>query len=58
MIGKFEPLSKICHVCGYPNCELNLKDREWKCPLIVRQNMIAISMLQLISINSISLIKI
>jgi putative transposase len=32
MIGKFEPSSKICHVCGYHNSELTLKDREWKCP--------------------------
>jgi len=31
-IGKFEPSSKICRVCGYHNCELKLKDREWKCP--------------------------
>jgi putative transposase len=32
MISKFEPLSKICHVCGYHNSELTLKDREWKFP--------------------------
>ena len=32
MIGKFELTSKICHVCGYHNSELKLKDREWKCP--------------------------
>jgi putative transposase len=32
IIGKFEPSSKICHVCGYPNSELIPKDREWKCP--------------------------
>jgi len=32
MIGKFEPLSKICNVFGYHNSELTLKDREWKCP--------------------------
>jgi putative transposase len=32
MIGKFEPSSKIRHVCGYHNSELTLKDREWKCP--------------------------
>ena len=31
MIGKFEPSSKICHVCGYHNSELTLKDREWEC---------------------------
>ena len=32
MIGKFEPSSKICHICGYHNSELTLKDQEWKCP--------------------------
>jgi putative transposase len=32
MMGKFEPSSKICHVCGYHNSKLALKDREWKCP--------------------------
>ena len=32
MIGNFELSSKICHVCGYHNSELTLKDREWKCP--------------------------
>jgi putative transposase len=26
MIGKFESSSKICHVCGYHNSELKLKD--------------------------------
>ena len=31
-IGQFEPSSKNCHVCGYHNSELTLKDREWKCP--------------------------
>lgn len=24
--------SKTCHVCGYINKDLGLKDREWKCP--------------------------
>ena len=28
MIDKFESSSKICHVCGYHNSELTLKDRE------------------------------
>ncbi len=32
MIAKFEPSSKICHVCGYHNFELTPKDIEWKCP--------------------------
>lgn len=31
-IGQFEPSSKLCHVCGYHNSELSLKDREWTCP--------------------------
>jgi transposase len=31
-IGRFEPSSKLCSVCGYKNKELTLKDRMWKCP--------------------------
>ena len=31
-IGRFEPSSKLCNVCGYHNSELTLKDREWVCP--------------------------
>lgn len=31
-IGRFEPSSKKCSVCGYKNGELKLGDREWKCP--------------------------
>ena len=31
-IGQFEPSSKLCSVCGYHNKELQLSDREWKCP--------------------------
>jgi len=31
-IGRFEPSSKNCHVCGYHNSELTLGDREWLCP--------------------------
>jgi putative transposase len=31
-IGRFEPSSKICNVCGYYNSNLTLKDREWICP--------------------------
>jgi len=30
-IGRFEPSSKICHVCGQINHDLTLKDREWTC---------------------------
>ena len=31
-IGRFEPSSKTCSVCGYINKELTLKNREWVCP--------------------------
>jgi len=31
-IGRFEPSSKLCSVCGYINTGLTLKDREWMCP--------------------------
>jgi len=30
-IGRFEPSSKICNVCGETNHKLTLADREWKC---------------------------
>jgi putative transposase len=30
-IGRFEPSSKTCSVCGYINKKLALKDREWTC---------------------------
>ena len=30
-IGRFEPSSKCCSVCGNINKELTLKDREWTC---------------------------
>ena len=30
-IGKFEPSSKICNICGTINKELELKDRIWTC---------------------------
>ena len=30
-IGRFEPSSKCCSVCGRVNKELTLKDREWTC---------------------------
>lgn len=32
-IGRFEPSSKICSVCGNINNDLKLKDREWVCPV-------------------------
>lgn len=31
-IGRFEPSSKLCSVCGYKNTELTLDIREWTCP--------------------------
>ena len=31
-IGRYEPSSKTCHVCGYINKELTLDQREWTCP--------------------------
>lgn len=30
-IGRFDPSSKMCHVCGSINQELKLKDRTWTC---------------------------
>ncbi|MFA7287411.1 MAG: IS200/IS605 family element RNA-guided endonuclease TnpB [Melioribacteraceae bacterium] len=30
-IGRFEPSSKLCNVCGVLNNSLTLKDREWTC---------------------------
>lgn len=32
VIGRFEPSSRTCSVCGYVNRSLTLKDREWICP--------------------------
>ena len=31
-IDKWYPSSKTCHVCGYRNDDLQLGEREWKCP--------------------------
>ncbi|AEH60690.1 transposase, IS605 OrfB family [Methanosalsum zhilinae DSM 4017] len=31
-IGRFEPSTKICNVCGYHNGKLTLTDRKWQCP--------------------------
>lgn len=31
-IGRFEPSSKLCSVCGYYNSNLTLDVREWTCP--------------------------
>jgi len=32
IIGRFDPSSKTCNVCGYINRNLKLTDREWTCP--------------------------
>ena len=32
-IGRYEPSSKLCHVCGYENQDLTLATREWQCPI-------------------------
>jgi putative transposase len=32
-IGRFEPSSKLCNVCGYHNSNLTLDVREWTCPV-------------------------
>ena len=34
-IGRFDPSSKTCHICGYKNNDLTLKDREWHCPNVI-----------------------
>jgi putative transposase len=31
-IGRFEPSSKMCNVCGYIKPDLKLSDRSWICP--------------------------
>ena len=32
-IGRYEPSSKRCHVCGFENQELTLATRRWQCPI-------------------------
>ena len=32
VIGRFEPSSKQCHVCGYRRPKLSLSTRQWTCP--------------------------
>lgn len=32
-VDKWFASSKICHVCGYHNKDLQLSDREWECPI-------------------------
>ncbi len=32
-IGRFEPSTKICNVCGFHNKDITLKIREWQCPI-------------------------
>lgn len=31
-IGRFEPSTKTCSICGYVNSDITLNDREWTCP--------------------------
>lgn len=31
-IGKFEPSSKLCNICGHHNASLTLSNRDWICP--------------------------
>ena len=31
-IGRFEPSSKLCSVCGYKMAEMPLDIRKWECP--------------------------
>jgi len=31
-IGRFDPSSKMCHVCGHINHDLDLSERTWQCP--------------------------
>lgn len=31
-IGRFEPSTKLCNVCGYHNSNITLDVREWECP--------------------------
>ena len=37
-IGRFEPSSRTCDVCGAINQELKLADREWVCPCGVKHD--------------------
>jgi len=32
-VNRFYPSSKTCNVCGYIKADLQLKDREWTCPV-------------------------
>jgi putative transposase len=31
-VPRYYPSSQICHVCGYRNTNLTIKEREWQCP--------------------------
>jgi putative transposase len=31
-VGRFEPTSKTCHICGYYKKDMTLADRIWACP--------------------------
>jgi len=32
-VDRFFPSSKLCSVCGHKNKNLELKDRQWECPM-------------------------
>lgn len=32
-VNRYYPSSKTCHICGYKNTSLTLKDRSWTCPI-------------------------
>ena len=31
-IGRFDPSTKMCNICGYINNNIKLSDRKWECP--------------------------
>ncbi len=31
-VPRYYPSSQICHVCGYRNTDLTIKERNWQCP--------------------------
>ena len=37
-MGKYEPSSKKCNMCGWINKKLELKDREWICKCVIKHN--------------------
>ena len=31
-VPRYYPSSQICHICGYKNTDLTIKERNWQCP--------------------------